>query len=179
MNIARKINKDIILNDDEDIKKFIFDNIKDILIIYINAYYTSDLILYVKKPKNKDYFITIYDKINFDKKKIEHCEFTFTKKPENWNESSTVKIKYNNKEYSIGEFQIHNHRDNVKFRFNRNNFHNLMDNIYNDNKLNEKSIDDIKIIKENISINFKDNNILNDEKQWRKTIRNMIDKSCL
>ena len=70
LNIARKINKDIILNDDKDIKKFIFDNIKDILIIYINAYYTSDLILYVKKQKNKDYFITIYDKINFDKKKI-------------------------------------------------------------------------------------------------------------
>ena len=133
LNIAKKINPDIILLDNKDIKEFIFNNIKQILIIYINAYYTSDIILYVKKFKNKDYLLTIYDKINLDIRKLDTCEFKFTRNPENWNESSTLKIKYNNKQYSIGEFQIHKNRNNIKFRFIRNNFHKFIDNIHNQN----------------------------------------------
>jgi len=133
LNVAKKINPNITLNDNKDIKQFIFNNIKQIFIIYFNAYHTSDIILYIKKPKNKDYYITIYHKINFDLRKLDDCEYTFTRNPENWNESSTLKIKYNNKQYSIAEFQIHNNRNNVKFRFIRNNFHKFIDNILNQN----------------------------------------------
>ena len=77
--------------------------------------------------------IKIGDKINFDSSILDNCEITFTKNIETWNESSTMKIKYNNINYSIGEYQIHSNRDGVKFRFNRNNFHNLMEKI-NENK---------------------------------------------
>jgi hypothetical protein len=136
LNVAKKIDGKIELKDEKEIKEFIFENIKEIMKIYIDAYYTSDYILYVKKPKKKPYYITTYEKINIEKKKLDECEYVFTKKPDNWNESSTVKIKTKNKEYSIGEFQIHNHRDNVKFRFNRNNFHNLIDEIYPDSNTN-------------------------------------------
>lgn len=134
-NVAKKINKDVELNDVSEIKKFIISNDKEILKLYIEAYYTSDLILYVKKPKNNKYFITIYDKINFDSNILKECEITFTKNIETWNESSTMRIKYENINYSIGEYQIHSNRDGVKFRFNRNNFHNLME------KINKKKID--------------------------------------
>lgn len=44
--------------------------------------------------------------------------FKFTKSLETWNESCTVKYKSNtNKWISIGEFQTHNNRDCLKFRF--------------------------------------------------------------
>lgn len=128
-NIVRQINKNIEIDDEKKIKKFIMENDKQILKLYIEAYYTSDLILYIKKLKNKNYFITIYDKINFNDEILNDCIITFTKSLENWKESCTMKIKYNEKDYSIGKYQIHSHRDGVKFRFNRNNFHNLMENI--------------------------------------------------
>jgi hypothetical protein len=40
--------------------------------------------------------------------------FTFTKSVSSWNESNTVKYSG----VSIGEFQAHNNRDCLKFRFN-------------------------------------------------------------
>jgi len=43
----------------------------------------------------------------------EREKFTFTKTAANWNESCTIKYAG----VSIGEFQIHNNRDNFKFRF--------------------------------------------------------------
>jgi hypothetical protein len=132
-NIGKKINKDIKLEDNNEIKKFIIENNKEILKLYIEAYYTSDVMLYIKKPKNNKYFITLYDKINFDSSALKDCEITFTKNLETWNESNTMKIKYMDINYSVGEYQIHSHRDGVKFRFNRKNFHNLMEKM-NENK---------------------------------------------
>lgn len=44
-------------------------------------------------------------------------KFSFTQNIKTWNESNTV--KYDN--LAIGEFQVHNNRDNFKFRFNMNN----------------------------------------------------------
>ena len=41
-------------------------------------------------------------------------KFSFSKTETNWNESCTV--KYNG--ISLGEYQVHNHRNNYKFRFN-------------------------------------------------------------
>ncbi|GHU58442.1 hypothetical protein AGMMS49975_25030 [Clostridia bacterium] len=48
--------------------------------------------------------------------------FSFTKNANTWNESNTV--KYNG--VTIGEFQVHNHRDNFKFRFNMNGIYQLI-----------------------------------------------------
>lgn len=47
-------------------------------------------------------------------------KFTFTQTIDSWNESNTV--KYNN--ITIGEFQAHNNRDTLKFRFNIRNLYN-------------------------------------------------------
>ena len=59
--------------------------------------------------------IDVIDKFPFKNDKL----FTFTKDLKNWNESTT--IKYNN--ISIGEFQIHNNRNNIKFRY-------ILENLY-------------------------------------------------
>lgn len=167
-NVAKKINKNVELNDTSDIKKFIISNDKKILKLYIEAYYTSDLILYVKKPKNNKYFITIYDKINFDSSILKECDITFTKNIETWNESSTMKIKYENINYSIGEFQIHSNRDGVKFRFNRNNFHNLMEKITEKNayiKQTSKMVKEIENSKEEkIKKEYKHKNVILENK---------------
>ena len=165
LNIAKKINGNIVLTNDNDIKNFMFENIKKILYIYIDAYYTSDYILYIKKPKNKDYFITLYNKKIIDEKILENCKFVFTKTPEYWKESSSLGIEYNNKKYSVGEFQIHNHRNNVKFRFYRNNFHNLMEKININEKLllTPKNKIDFKNIKIQENIIQEKNDFINME----------------
>ncbi len=53
LNIARKINPFIELDDNLAIKQFIFNNIKQIFIMYMNSYFTSDYILYIKKYNEK------------------------------------------------------------------------------------------------------------------------------
>lgn len=66
-------------------------------------------------------YISWYHRSFFENFHFDHQKFTFSKNTvEAWNESSSV--KYNN--VSIGEFQIHNKRKCVKFRFN---FKNLID----------------------------------------------------
>lgn len=53
------------------------------------------------------------------------AKITFTKKTVvEWNESNTVKYEYDG--IAIGEFQVHNNRDNFKFRFNIAGIHKLM-----------------------------------------------------
>lgn len=58
-------------------------------------------------------------------------KITFTKATvAEWNESNTVKYEYDN--IAIGEFQVHNNRDNFKFRFNMAGIYKLM----TENRLN-------------------------------------------
>jgi len=131
INIAKKIKKDVELKDDIEIKEFIINNIKEILMMYIDAYFTSDYLLYIRNDKKNRKEIKIYrkeDKI-VNEKNYEKCKFRFTKDIKNWNESTTLKVEFEEKIYSLGEFQIHNHRNNVKFRFNNTNLHNFLNEI--------------------------------------------------
>jgi hypothetical protein len=58
-------------------------------------------------------------------------KITFTKTTvAEWNESNTVKYEYDG--VAIGEFQVHNNRDNFKFRFNMAGIYKLM----SENRLN-------------------------------------------
>lgn len=58
--------------------------------------------------------------------------FGFTKTPDVWGESCTVKYRFEDRDsgeeetLSIGEFQVHEHRANYKFRFNLPNLHRVM-----------------------------------------------------
>ena len=93
----------------EQIKEYIVDNSKKLLEIY--ALNTFDCpIVYYNKYKNLLLFIKLKENINWINYDITFSHITKNKK---WNESSCIII--NN--VTIGEFQVHNHRDCIKFRW--------------------------------------------------------------
>jgi hypothetical protein len=99
---------DIILNV-EQIKEYIMDNIKILLKIYaLNTFDCS--IVYYNKYKNLLLFIKLKENINWTNYDI---KFSHINKNKKWNESSCISI--NN--VTIGEFQVHNNRDCIKFRW--------------------------------------------------------------
>ena len=96
-------------SDTEYIKKFIVQNAKQMLNNYEE--YTFDCpILYYNKKTDKCLFIIKIRNIEWEKYDISFSHITKNKK---WNESTTISID----NISIGEFQVHNHRDCIKFRW--------------------------------------------------------------
>lgn len=94
----------------EEIKRYIELNVTHLLTIYSN--YTFDCpIIYYNKHFDKLLFIKLKNNINWNEHNI-----TFKHLIENkiWNESAVIRI--NN--VTIGEFQVHNHRNCIKFRWN-------------------------------------------------------------
>jgi hypothetical protein len=67
-------------------------------------------VIYYNKHKNNLLYICLIKEIEWDQYNIVFSHIIKNKK---WNESSTISI--NNK--SIGEYQIHNHRNCIKFRW--------------------------------------------------------------
>ncbi len=104
------------------IKSYIIENISELLKAYIQNTFHCDILYYVKqKGKGKKSILKIIQynsskigQIVFDPEKI---SFSHMVKNKEWNESTTVYYNVGEKRLSIGEFQIHNHRDNIKFRW--------------------------------------------------------------
>ena len=99
----------------EEIKKYIENNLIKLLKKYYD--FTFDCpIIYYNKHKNKLLFIkrNNMDNINYSIDWTKYnIEFSHIKKNKKWGESSSISI--NN--ITIGEFQIHNHRDCIKIRW--------------------------------------------------------------
>ncbi len=109
----------------DEMKRYMIENIDKILKEYINYTFHCDIIYYVKKKCTSQLFII---KHNEEKVKNIHFErssisFSHIEKSKEWNESTTIYYLYEGKKYSIGEFQIHQHRNIIKFRWN---FHHLL-----------------------------------------------------
>ncbi len=105
----------------EQIKNYIETNVKILLEIY--ALNTFDCpIVYYNKHKNMILFVKLKESINWSTYNISFSHIIKNKK---WNESSSIIINGN----TIGEFQIHNHRDCIKFRWS---FEKLL-NLFNNN----------------------------------------------
>jgi hypothetical protein len=105
----------------EQIKNYIELNVKSLLEIY--ALNTFDCpIVYYNKHKNMILFVKLKESINWTNYNISFSHIIKNKK---WNESSCIIING----ITIGEFQIHNHRDCIKFRWS---FEKLL-NLFNDN----------------------------------------------
>lgn len=96
-----------------DVKKYILENTSTLLNKYLETTFECP-VLYYQIPKNQLMYVRMINPIVWEPEKI-----AFSKTYETWNESSSLKYAGNN----LGEFQIHNHRNNVKFRWN---FLNLM-----------------------------------------------------
>ena len=92
-----------------EIKNYIQINIKYLLNIYIKNTFDCPIIYY-NKNKNFIWFIELKETIDWTNINI---LFSHISKNKNWNESSSISINNIN----IGEFQIHNHRDCIKFRW--------------------------------------------------------------
>lgn len=104
-----------------EIKNYIETNINTFLEIY--ALNTFDCpMVYYNKHKNIILFIKLKESINWTNHNI---LFSHNIKNKKWNESSNINING----ISIGEFQIHNHRDCIKFRWS---FEKLL-NMFNNN----------------------------------------------
>ena len=95
----------------DTIKKYIVDNIHKMLFEYIENTFHCPTVYYCQHPKKeKILYIKIKNKINWNQYSI---IFTHIYKNKDWNESTSIKIN----DTTIGEFQIHNKRNCIKFRW--------------------------------------------------------------
>jgi hypothetical protein len=101
-----------------EIKEFIHSNISKIIQDYWKNLFCCDYLIWIQRDKKKKFTLNIYEKENMLNKflNLDPKMFSWTRKLEYWNESNT--LKYNNE--SLAEFQIHNHRNCIKMRFNGN-----------------------------------------------------------
>jgi hypothetical protein len=93
----------------ESIKTHIEKNVCDMLKIYFENTFDCPIIYY-NKHKNILKFVKAKNEINWNEYLI---EFSHKKKNKEWCESSTISIAGKN----VGEFQVHNNRNCVKFRW--------------------------------------------------------------
>ena len=96
------------------IKSFVLGNLLKLLDDYVENTFHCDLAFYCE-AEDKLLWIVKKTPIVW---KLSELFFTHERENKKWNESTTLKLAKDGKELSVGEFQIHNHRDGVKFRFN-------------------------------------------------------------
>lgn len=101
-------NIDISISIDQ-IKTYIETNVKDMLNKYFDRTFDCP-ILYYNQKTDRVSFIKNVNHIDWSSQEI---EFSHHKKNKVWTESSSISIK----NIKIGEFQVHNHRDCIKFRW--------------------------------------------------------------
>jgi hypothetical protein len=127
-----KVYSKILKNNDPDyflenktIKEFILKHPKNLFSLYFENLFCCDYVIYIKQSKSNNYEMDIIDVKNIKfkevKQKIESDNFIFTKNIDTWNESATMKVEYKIDDkkivLTIGEYQIHNNRNCIKFRF--------------------------------------------------------------
>ena len=93
----------------EQIKLYIINNIAHMLTVYCMHTFDCPL-LYYNNHSNKLAFIVYKEHINWSNSTI---QFSHNIKNKLWNESSSISING----VTIGEFQVHNNRDCIKFRW--------------------------------------------------------------
>lgn len=126
----RSLNNKMSLNIDNkrSFKKFFLENKIEMIENYLKALFCCDTMVVFKFRSGIVYIIEKTDDalIKFENKVNDNLNdmFTTSKDIYNWKESNTIYYlsKYKSKEIkeSIGEIQIHNNRDCIKFRFNVN-----------------------------------------------------------
>jgi hypothetical protein len=93
----------------EEIKDYILVNLPNLLKIYFENTFDCAVVYYNEKSS----LLWFIEKIQDIAWENYVFEFSHVQNNKKWNESTTIKV--NN--ISIGEFQVHNHRDCIKFRW--------------------------------------------------------------
>lgn len=111
LQVPRSINE----FDSYAFRKYIMDNIHNILPVYLDNLFVCDYMFYIDLKNETAYFL---DEVAVKKQIVNPAReaITFTKTVETWNESNTVKFNG----VTLGEFQLHRNRKCFKFRFNFN-----------------------------------------------------------
>jgi adenine-specific DNA-methyltransferase len=97
----------------DDMKDYFIKNRKEMMDKYLKNCFCCDRMIVYKFDKGCIYVIDKKGEVKFN----EDLKFTTSKELIDWNESNTIYVD-GNKKLSLGEIQIHNNRDCVKFRFN-------------------------------------------------------------
>lgn len=92
-----------------DIQDYILQNTSNVLTRYIESTFHCPVLFY-NEQKDEAMLIHLIKPINWFENEL---TFTHIEKQKEWNESTSLKCKGK----TIGEFQIHNHRNCTKFRF--------------------------------------------------------------
>jgi hypothetical protein len=93
----------------DQIKQYIESNVKSLLYTYsVNTFDCP--IVYYNKHKQTVLFVKLRETIQWTQYDI---QFSHRVKQKKWNESTSIIVNNVN----IGEFQVHNHRDCIKFRW--------------------------------------------------------------
>lgn len=89
---------------EEQVKKFIRRNIKELLVAYLDDYFIESKMLYVTESQNKPAH-KLLDNKDFFLQKIPH-EFSFSQTIDSWSSSCTLYLVTKEKKYSIGQFTV-------------------------------------------------------------------------
>lgn len=100
----------------EQIKAYIETNVGSMIPRYIQTTFHCPVLFYCEKT-NLCQLITLVTPLDWSKVQLT-LRHQIMKKA--WNESATLYGENNGKKFSLGEFQVHNHRDCIKFRFDLN-----------------------------------------------------------
>ena len=102
------------LSTKDDFKKYFMDNKSDMLQKYLYYCICCDRMIVYKFHSGLIYIIDKCGEVEFSS----DFKFSTSKTILDWNESNTVYVEYDDKRLTLGEIQIHNKRDCIKFRFN-------------------------------------------------------------
>ena len=98
----------------DEIKAYIQANLGKLLAAYNECTFDCP-ILYYNKASDAMLYITQTSPIAWDDYTY---DFSHKKNKKEWNESSSLYVTKDGAEVCIGEFQVHAHRDGIKFRWN-------------------------------------------------------------
>jgi hypothetical protein len=108
----------------EKAKKLVLTQFHEMIPIYLEHLFDNDYLLFIKVTRQEMSYL-IVKKQSICKRVWDRTLFSFSQTLGSWKESCTIKYRG----ITIGEFQLHQHRNNYKFRFN---FDNLISIIYGD-----------------------------------------------
>jgi hypothetical protein len=95
----------------DEIKELIYENINHMIDKYFDHLFCCDYLIWI----GKNQMIKIFNRKEMLEKykNFKNLDFNWTRKLNLWNESNTLKLNGR----TIGEFQIHSHRNSIKMRF--------------------------------------------------------------
>jgi len=123
--------KEVLSIEFADFKQYFIDNTEFMIDQYLVRLFKDGIVIVINYKKGVCYVLEIADSGVVSIKKDPSTKFQTSKTMQNWNESNTVYLVNAGKKITIGEVQVHQHRNCCKFRFDIENLlkHNLLENV--------------------------------------------------